>query len=1256
MKHLIISFSTLSIVLLISSCANYHLNYSSSAKQWQLNKPESSLALTHTMYLVGDAGNGENPALRLLQRQLSGESENSSIIFLGDNIYPYGLPPKDEEESRKDAENRLLTQLKALDGFPGRPLFVPGNHDWGKYGLKGLKRQEKFINQYLNKEIEDEDEWEEFFLPEDGCSGPEIIEINDDIVIITIDSNWWLRDWSQDPEINDECEAKSRKVFAFLFEESLRKYRSKHVIIAMHHPLYTNGPHGGNFTVKQHLFPLTDWRENLYIPLPGIGSIAAFLRATVGTKQDVAHQSYKDLKDALLGAAKKNGSFIFVSGHEHALQHFENDRQSFIVSGSGSKASPTKTGDGAAFAYGHKGFARIMFYDDGSAWAEYWVPEEEGNAGKIVFRKKIKDKLAISEDNIPESFSEFNTLKDTVSAYPITTKITDKGGFHNFTMGEHYRDVYTNTYPFPVLDLSTYKDGVFPVKPGGGNQTNSLRLEAPNGRQYTMRALTKDASRLLPYPFNRMKAAENIAVENFLSTHPFAALAVPPMADAVNVYHTNPKLYYVPKQPALGEYNELFGGEVYLVEERPDEDWSHQDSFGNSEDIVSTSKLAEELLESFDESVDQPWAVRTRLFDLVIGDWDRHDDQWRWASFEYEENEDKKTLYRPIPRDRDQVFSKYDGLLTGIARTTVAFPFLKQLRPYSPEIKNMKWSTWSARYFDRSFMNELSWEVWEKEAKYIQRHLTDEIIENAFKTWPEKAYNLSAPEIIDIVKYRRDHLTELARKHYLLVAKRVDVYGTDGRDRFEVERLSDGSVKVTAFDLSSKGKIKEKVYERILIPDETEEVAIYGLSDKDEFVVTGDVQKSILVRLVGGIDQDRFVDSSKVSGLKKMTRLYDNHQENNLEISKETKDLRSDQVNYNLYDRKAYHYEYNYMTPFPIVGYNPDYGFLLGADLLFTNYQFKKSPYAQTHRLKGTLAFATWSPELIYTGDFIEVLGKWDLLLNTTLRGSRFTRNYFGLGNDSENPVEDRDFNRVRQGLISLQPAIKKRFAANSGNFQLGLSFDRYKTEATDGRFIDSDVAMLSPEFFEPKYFGGAYASLNFDNVDNPRMTHQGLRFHTSLGWNVNLEESSRHFTTLKAELTFYTPLDYKENLIFASKVGTVNAWGDPEIYQLATLGGTNNLRGFRFDRFYGNTSFYHNNDLRWRLFTSANQIIPFTFGLTGGFDYGRVWLKGEKSNTWHIGYGGGFWVAPIDYLVLSTGFYHSNDDNILIFTLGFAF
>ena len=47
---------------------------------------------------------------------------------------------------------------------------------------------------------------------------------------------------------------------------------------------------------------------------------------------------------------------------------------------------------------------------------------------------------------------------------------------------------------------------------------------------------------------------------------------------------------------------------------------------------------------------------------MLIGDWDRHQDQWRWIEFK----ENGKKVYRPMPRDRDQAFSiMSDGFSIG---------------------------------------------------------------------------------------------------------------------------------------------------------------------------------------------------------------------------------------------------------------------------------------------------------------------------------------------------------------------------------------------------------------------------------------------------------------------------------------------------------------------------------------------------------------------------------------------------------------
>jgi len=322
-----------------------------------------------------------------------------------------------------------------------------------------------------------------------------------------------------------------------------------------------------------------------------------------------------------------------------------------------------------------------------------------------VYRKKIKEKLDISKENIPESFPEYDLQAKTKTRKPTNFQFDKVGFMHKLILGEHYSNLYLKEYKFDVLDLSKFQGGMTPIKRGGGNQTNSLRLEDTKGRQWSMRALTKDASRTLPYPINKMVGAKNILQDNFMAAHPFAALMVPDIADAANIYHTNPHLYYVPKQPALTLNNDLYGEDVYLLEERPSEEWSDLESFGNSDDIISTLDLIEKLQKNWNHQVDQKWVIRSRLFDLLIKDWDRHEDQWRWAKYEEEDN---IKIYRPIPRDRDQPFAKYDGVLTWII---YAFnPFMRQLQTFTPDIDNIKWQSFNATFFDQTFLNEMTWE------------------------------------------------------------------------------------------------------------------------------------------------------------------------------------------------------------------------------------------------------------------------------------------------------------------------------------------------------------------------------------------------------------------------------------------------------------------------------------------------------------------------------------------------------------------
>jgi hemolysin activation/secretion protein len=106
----------------------------------------------------------------------------------------------------------------------------------------------------------------------------------------------------------------------------------------------------------------------------------------------------------------------------------------------------------------------------------------------------------------------------------------------------------------------------------------------------------------------------------------------------------------------------------------------------------------------------------------------------------------------------------------------------------------------------------------------------------------------------------------------------------------------------------------------------------------------------------------------------------------------------------------------------------------------------------------------------------------------------------------------------------------------------------------------------------------------------------------------------------------------------------------------MATLGGNERLRGFKFDRFYGKSSFYQSSDVRWDIGTIRNSFFPINIGVFGGFDYGRVWLPGEISNIWHTSVGGGVALDVLEQIGLQTSYFHSKDGGRFVVGFGLNF
>ena len=115
--------------------------------------------------------------------------------------------------------------------------------------------------------------------------------------------------------------------------------------------------HGGNFQLKQHIFPLTDIKPNLYIPLPIIGSIYPIARSVFGTPQDLSHPNYQNMINQVTDAVKSHPHVVFVAGHDHGLQMIRDSNYNYIVSGGGSKTNRVSKGKNSLYAEQERGFA-----------------------------------------------------------------------------------------------------------------------------------------------------------------------------------------------------------------------------------------------------------------------------------------------------------------------------------------------------------------------------------------------------------------------------------------------------------------------------------------------------------------------------------------------------------------------------------------------------------------------------------------------------------------------------------------------------------------------------------------------------------------------------------------------------------------------------------------------------------------------------------------------------------------------------------
>jgi hypothetical protein len=1221
------------VLLFVISCATYNPQYKSGIEQGVLLDNE----IVHSFYFIGDAGNSSlgtsSESLQDFKAELEKASKNSTAVFLGDNIYPNGLPKKGEE-GRAFAEHQLNMQTEAVQKFKGQTIFIPGNHDWYS-GLKGLKRQEKYVEDILGKNT---------FLPKNGCPIKKV-DINDEIVMIIIDSEWYIANWDYHPTINDDCDIKNRNQFFDEFESLLKKARGRTTLIAMHHPMFTNGPHGGQYDAKSHL-----------TPVPILGTLKNILRKTSGiSPADLQNKRYDEFKKRIVTLSQENDKAIFISGHEHSLQYLVQDNLPQIISGSGSKLSATRNVGGGLFSYGTPGYTRLDVFKDGSSFVRFYSATDD----KMVFQTEV------FPADIKESIKPYDVdFPAKISASIYTGEETDKGAFHRTLWGERYRKYYSKEVNAPTVSLDTLFGGLTPTRKGGGHQSKSLRLEDAQGREYVMRALRKNAVQYLQavafkdqYIEGKFEDTytENLLLDVFTGAHPYAPFAIGTLSKAVGVHHTNPVLYYIPKQKALNEFNKEFGDELYMIEERAADGHGDKSSFGFANKIISTDDMLKKLQKNENHILDETAYIRARLFDMLIGDWDRHEDQWRWAV--HKEND--KTIYRPIPRDRDQAFSiMADGTLLKFATSVV--PALRLMQSYDAELKSPKWFNLEPFPLDVTLITKSNREIWNEQVNHIVENLTDEVIDEAFTYFPKEVNDKTVLGIKNKLKGRRSNLNKISDAYYTHINKFAVITGTNKDDLFEIERMQSEKTKVTAYRIK-KGIKGDVFHEREYSNTETKEIWIYGLDDDDVFKVSGNGNRLIKLRIIGGQNNDTYnIENGK------HVVLYDYKSKENRFITDNGIKKLTDDYETNVYDYKKLKNSSNQLIP--SIGANPDDGFRIGLVDTYTTYGFEQNPFTTQHVFSGAYYFSTDGFDFSYQGEFANIFPDWNLGLEASFTSPNFSINFFGFGNDTPNNEADDDdgidvdldYNRVKLSTVRFSPSLIWRGQLGS-QFKFGLSYESIEVEETQDRFINT-FYVANGEDSQNKFLGGE-VGYGYENKDNKAFPTLGMEVSFKAGYKSNIQDSNG-FGYVIPSLAFDYKLNSSGQLVLATKFkGHMNIGNNFEFYQGANLGANNGLRGYRNQRFTGQGAFYQSTDIRLNLRKVKTGLLPLNIGLYGGFDYGKVWVDNEMlldqnhdSNNWNTSIGGGIFLNAANMITGNISAFNSHDGLRLAFAFGFGF
>lgn len=815
------------------------------------------------------------------------------------------------------------------------------------------------------------------------------------------------------------------------------------------------------------------------------------------------------------------------------------------------------------------------------------------------------------------------------------------GGFRRWLLGDDYRDIWGTPIKVPVLDLRSYAGGLKPTKEGGGKQTKSLRFIAPDSSEYVFRSVHK-SSTILPEAYKHT-VIWSIVTDQGSASHPTGGLAADPLMTAAGVLHPHPVLAMMPDDTILGEFRKEYAGLLGEFEEYPEKP-KDSPGFAGATHFMDSDTLLARINRDPGTQVDARALLTARLMDLLLGDNDRHPDQWKWARFKGSDS-----VWVPIARDRDKVFLSYQGFLMNLARK--ALPSLVTFESAYPDPSAL---FSNAGEFDRRLLGGLDKSVWDSVAASITHEITDSLIDASVRAMPPE-YAPSSLRLAQILRARRDALPQAAGHYYSNLAAVAEIHGTDADDRATVVRSGDGLV-----DVSIQSANNPPWFHRRYDARETTEIRLYLHGGDDRAVVTGAVAHSIPVRIIGGNGNNVLIDSSSVGGGRNPTRLYDVGSVEGVKYARDTLDEQKnvDDAFNHYFNRRPWIRAYGELIPpqrdrgvevRPTAGVHTQRG--LGVvpriGLARYAYGFRTVPYSSM--MEADFAYSLGSNRFAIGTSFDKRFESSEVHVPVTAGMTQLeVVQFHGFGNDV--PDLRGSFYDVRQKQWQFRPAVGLSLNQQS-DISLGPVVRYTATDSVAHRFVSAERPYGFGNFGEV----GVRAKLHYDTRVVPDTTRPRAVVELTGSGYPSAWDVASAYESLEGFAATYLTFPVLTKPVLAVRAGGKKLFGDFPFFDAAFLGGSNTLRTEERQRYAGDASLFGTTELRVPV-AKFPLILPLDVGVIGFMDAGRVYVDGDSPGGWHSAAGGGLWVGFLNPGISGNILFTNSHAHRVVTNLGFAF